>query len=112
MRTARIAVYSLLGLPKQVPDISPTQYDIRSLFKGARALNNGEPFPGERLLHKLLDDTYFAHVLPPLPKSEGESTRRERLEAELSSLRDKGGSALQGFAQWLDRFGQQLRRRD
>lgn len=112
VRTARIAVYSLLGLPKQVPDISPTQYDIRSLLKGARALNNGEPFPGERLLHRLLDDTYFAHVLPPLPQSEGESTRRERLEAELSSLRDKGGWALQGLAQWLDRFGQQLQRRD
>ena len=110
VRTARIAVYTMLDLPKQVPDLSPTQYDIRNLFKGARALNNGEPFIGERLLHKLLDNTYFAHILPPLPKHEGEATRRERLEAELANLRDKGGVALQGFAQWLERFAGQLRK--
>jgi len=110
VRTARIAVYQLLDLPKQVPDLSPTQYDIRSLLRGARALNSNEPFPGERLLHKLLDNTYYAHILPPLPKAEGESTRRERLEAELANLRDKGGWALQGVAQWIDRFGSSLRR--
>ncbi|WP_339694165.1 oleate hydratase [Celeribacter baekdonensis] len=28
IRTARIGVYTLLNIPKQVPDISPTQYDI------------------------------------------------------------------------------------
>jgi len=110
VRTARIAVYSLLGLPKQVPDLSPTQYDIRSLLKGARALNNNEPFPGERLLHKLLDNTYYAHILPPLPKHEGEATRRERLEAELAGLREKGGAALQGLAQWIEKLGEALRR--
>lgn len=110
VRTARIAVYTLLDLPKQVPDLSPTQYDIRSLLKGARALNSGVPFPGERLLHRLLDHTYYAHILPPLPKSEGESTRRERLEAELADLRDKGGWLLQGLAQWVDRLGSRLRK--
>lgn len=110
VRTARVAVYTLLGLPKQVPDLSPTQYDIRSLLRGARALNSNEPFPGERLLHKLLDGTYYAHILPPLPKSEGEATRRERLEAELAHLRDKGGWALQGLAHWIDRLGGSLRR--
>lgn len=109
VRTARVAVYTLLDLPKQVPDLSPTQYDIRSLLKGARALNSGLPFPGERLLHRLLDHTYYAHILPPLPKSEGESTRRERLEAELADLRDKGGLLLQGLAQWVDRLGSRLR---
>jgi oleate hydratase len=110
VRTARVAVYTLLGLPKQVPDLSPTQYDIRSLLRGARALNNGEPFPGERLLHKLLDHPYYAHILPPLPRSEGAATRRERLEAELAGLREKGGTALQGLAQWIDRFGSRLRK--
>ncbi|MET3009659.1 oleate hydratase [Stenotrophomonas koreensis] len=112
IRTARVAVYTLLDLPKQVPDLSPTQYDIRSLFRGARALNNGEPFPGERMLHKLLDNTYYAHILPPLPASEGTATRRERLEAELGKLREKSGWALQGLAQWIDRFGDQLRGKD
>ena len=70
VRTARIGVYELLGIRKQVADISPTQYDIRNLLKGARALSNGKPFPGERLLHRLLKDTYFAHILPPLPEEE------------------------------------------
>lgn len=111
VRTARIAAYTLLDLPKQVPDLSPTQYDIRSLLRGARALNNGEPFPGERLLHRLLDNTYYAHILPPLPGNEGESTRRERFEEELASLRDKGGAVLQTLAGWFDRFGAQLRKR-
>merc|ERR1712146_399727 len=60
IRTARIGVYKLLNIPKQAPDISPTQYDIRNLIKGARALNSGKPFPGERLLHRLLDRTYYA----------------------------------------------------
>lgn len=88
IRTARVAVYTLLGLRKQVPDISPTQYDIRAMLKGARALNNGEPFPGERLLHRLLDKTYFAHILPPLP--EPEAGRRELAESELKALLGKG----------------------
>lgn len=110
IRTARIAVYSLLSLPKQVPDLSPTQYDIRNLLKAARTLNNNEPFPGERVLHKLLDHTYYAHILPPLPQSEGAATRRERLEQELASLRDKGGAALQGVAQWIDKLGNALRK--
>jgi len=109
VRSARIAVYTLLDLPKQVPDLSPTQYDIRNLLKGARALNNGEPFVGERLLHRLLGNTYYAHILPPLPDNEGEQTRRQRLEAELASLKDKGGWALQGLSQWLDRLGSKLR---
>lgn len=68
IRTARVGVYKLLNIPKQVPDISPTQYDIRNMIKGARAMNNGKPFMGERLLHWFLDKTYFAHILPPLTR--------------------------------------------
>ena len=107
VRTARIGVYTLLGLPKQVADISPTQYDIRNLLKGARALNNNEPFPGERLLHRLLDKTYYAHILPPLP--EQEETIRERAEAELSALLGKGSQALGTVFGWLDRLRDGLR---
>ncbi|MBB5046513.1 oleate hydratase [Rhodopseudomonas rhenobacensis] len=102
VRTARIGVYTLLGLPKQVADISPTQYDIRNLMKGARALNNNEPFPGERLLHRLLDNTYYAHILPPLP--EQDDSLRERAEAELSALLGKGSQALGAVYGWLDRL--------
>ncbi|EAT13828.1 oleate hydratase [Bermanella marisrubri] len=84
VRTARVAVYSLLNLSKVVPDISPTQYDVRNMLKGARALNNGKPFIGERLLHRLLDKTYYAHILPPLP--EPEESKLESLEAEIKQL--------------------------
>ena len=80
IRTARVAVYTLLDLPKQVPDISPVQYDIRNLLKAARALNNNEPFPGERLLHRLLGRTYYAHILPPLPDLEGPPRGSAQLE--------------------------------
>ena len=82
IRTARIGVYKLLNIPKQVPDISPTQYDIRNLIKGARALNSGKPFMGERLLHRLLDKTYFAHILPPTPP-EPEESKQSRFEEEM-----------------------------
>ncbi len=106
VRTARIAVYTLLGLPKQVPDLSPTQYDIRTLLKAARAINSGEPFPGERLLHKLLDNTYFAHVLPPLP--EARESRREQIDADLAAVLGRGSQALSSAAERLDLFRERL----
>jgi oleate hydratase len=99
VRTGRVTAYSLLGLPKQVPDISPTQYDIRTLIKAARTLNNDEPFVGERLLHRLLDQTYFAHILPPLPDSG--TSRLTELEEELRVLVGKGGGALKEGSTWL-----------
>jgi len=108
VRTARVAVYTLLDLPKQVPDISPTQYDIRNLLKAARALNNGEPFPGERLLHRLLDKTYFAHVLPPLPGSDRAQVR-QRFEEELEGVLGKGSQALKGISAWFGEFREGLR---
>ena len=106
VRTARIAVYTLLGLPKQVPDLSPTQYDIRTLLKAARAINNGEPFPGERLLHKLLDNTYFAHVLPPLPGAR--ESRREQIDADLAAVLGRGSQALSSAAERLELFRERL----
>jgi len=99
IRTARIGVYKLLNIPKQVPDISPTQYDIRNLIKGARALNSGKPFIGERLLHRLLDKTYFAHILPPLP--EPEETKQSRFEEEMHELLGKGNNVMHKFGGWI-----------
>lgn len=110
VRTARVAVYTLLGLNKQVPDISPTQYDIRTLLKAARALSNGEPFPGERLLHRILDKTYFAHVLPPI--REQETTLKERFEDELAALLGKGSQSLKAAADWYANLREGLRRKD
>ncbi|HCE41049.1 MAG: oleate hydratase [Alcanivorax sp.] len=111
VRTARVAVYRLLGLNKAVPDISPTQYDIRNLLKAARALNNGRPFPGERLLHRLLDRTYFAPVLPPLPDDEEEPApgAANPFDAELSALADRGGEALKDVRAWFTRLRDNLR---
>ena len=99
IRTARIGVYKLLNIPKQVPDINPTQYDIRHMLKGARALNNGKPFIGERLLHRLLDKTYFAHVLPPLPETE--DSKQTRFEEEMHELLGKGNAAIQTLGDWI-----------
>jgi len=106
IRTARVGVYTLLGLHKQVPDISPVQYDIRTLLKAARALNNDEPFPGERLLHRLLDKTYFAHILPPLPDQE--TTLREKAEAELAELFGAGGQTVGRVIGWLEKIRENL----
>lgn len=72
IRTARIAVYKLLNLNKQVPDINPSQYDIRHLLKAVRTLNDGKAFLGEVILHKVLRGTYFEHVLPPIEEDKEE----------------------------------------
>lgn len=63
VRTARIAVYELLNLNKQVPDINPLQYDIRHLLKATKALNDYQPIPGEGILKRLLKNTYYEHLL-------------------------------------------------
>jgi len=102
VRTARVAVYTLLNLPKAVPDLSPTQYDIRNLLKAARALNNGEPFVGERLLRRLLGHTYFAHILPPPPVQE--PSHLAQAEEDLHALLGKGNEAVKHIAGWLTRF--------
>lgn len=108
VRTARVAVYTLLDLPKQVPDISPGQYDIRNLLKGARALNNDKPFPGERLLHRLLGSTYFAHILPPLPQAG--SPQLERIEDELERWTGKSGELLQKALAGVESLRNSLKR--
>ncbi|MEP6928865.1 MAG: oleate hydratase, partial [Flavobacterium sp.] len=64
VRTARIAVYELLNLNKQVPDINPLQYDIRHLLKATKTLNDNKSFLGEGILRKVLKGTYFEHILP------------------------------------------------
>ena len=63
VRTARIAVYKLLNLNKQVPDINPLQYDIRQLLKAAQSLNDFQPVTGEWILRKFLKGTYYEHIL-------------------------------------------------
>ncbi|WP_339696904.1 oleate hydratase [Celeribacter baekdonensis] len=99
IRTARIGVYTLLNIPKQVPDISPTQYDIRNMIKGARALNSGKPFVGERLLHRVLDKTYFSHILPPLP--DPENTKHDMVAQEIGEILGKGGEAVKVVGTWI-----------
>lgn len=82
VRTGRQAVYQLLNLNKQVPDIFPLQYDVRHLLKAAHALNDNKPIVGEGLLRKLLQGTYYEHILPNTGKSkdEQESFFVEQLE--------------------------------
>jgi oleate hydratase len=109
VRTARVAVYTLLGLAKQVPDLSPVQYDVRNLIRAARALNNNEPFPGERLLHRVLDKTYFAHILPPLP--DNQRNLGTVLEDEASWLVGKGSSALKDLHGRLETLRENLAKR-
>ncbi|AAV82435.1 oleate hydratase [Idiomarina loihiensis] len=110
IRTARIGVYKLLNIPKQVPDISPTQYDIRNIIKGARALNSNKPFIGERMLHRLLDKTYFAHILPPLP--EPEEKKQTHFEEELRELLGKGGDLIHKFSSWVNSLRENFSSKD
>lgn len=65
VRTARVAVYELLDINKQVPDIYPSQYDIRHLLRAAHTLTDGEGFFGENVLRTVLTNTYYENILPP-----------------------------------------------
>jgi oleate hydratase len=92
VRTARIGVYSLLGIKKQVPDIYPGQYDIRRLLRATRTLNNDEAFLGEGMLRHILRGTYFEHILPLGPDEKPEDLHQEGIfEHQLSKLRSLFG---------------------
>jgi oleate hydratase len=88
VRTARIGVYSLLGLKKQVPDIHPGQYDIRRLLRATRTLNNDEAFLGEGLLRSLLGGTYLENILPLGPNEDTADLHKHGLfEQQIGALR-------------------------
>jgi oleate hydratase len=88
VRTARIGVYTLLGIKKQVPDIYPGQYDIRRLLRAARTLNNDDAFLGEGILRHFLGGTYFEHILPLGPGEETADVRKPGMfQHQLSAFR-------------------------
>ena len=86
VRTARIAVYELLNLNKQVPDINPLQYDIRHLLKATKTLNDNKSFLGEGILRKVLKGTYFEHILPP--NEEQDEEHESFLTEQVSKFKD------------------------
>lgn len=87
VRTGRIAVYEMLNLNKQVPDINPTQYDIRQLLKATNTLNDGAPFVGEGLLRRILKGTYYEHILPQLINEEG-NEKESFLQEQFTKFKD------------------------
>ncbi len=114
IRTARIGVYSLLGIKKQVPDIFPGQYDIRRILRATRTLNNDEPFLGEGILRRLLGGTYFEHILPLGPNEKSEDLHKLGLvEQQLSDLRSlfEKSHALDAPKRWIQTAIEALRGR-
>ncbi|MBT2732947.1 oleate hydratase [Carnobacterium sp. ISL-102] len=57
VRSAMMAVYTLLGLEKNPPEIYPSQYDIRVVANAAKAMYSGRPLPAEPVIKKLLSNT-------------------------------------------------------
>lgn len=89
VRTARIAVYSLLNLNKQVPDVYPSQYDIRHLLKATKSLNDNKPFAGEGILRKVLKGTYYEHVIPNAHHFPVEEEKKENfLQEQMHKFHD------------------------
>jgi len=114
VRTARIGVYSLLGVKKQVPDIYPGQYDIRRLLRAARSLNSDEPFVGEGILRRFLGGTYFENILPlgpdELPADIHKPSLFERERRALLDLIEKS-ETLDGMKHWFHGILESLRSR-
>ncbi|WP_447641476.1 MULTISPECIES: oleate hydratase [Chitinophagaceae] len=88
VRTARVAVYELLNLNKQVPDINPLQYDIRHLLKATKTLNDDKPFLGEGLLKRVLKGSYFEHILPIGSNTHHEEEKESFLAEQFGKFRD------------------------
>ncbi len=63
VRSAMIAVYKLLNLDKQVPEIYPSKYDIRHIINATKTLYGNKPLPGEFFVKKLLKDTSLEGLL-------------------------------------------------
>jgi oleate hydratase len=57
VRSAMMAVYKLLGLEKNPPEIYSSQYDIRVVLNAVKAMNSGRPLPAETIIKKLLWNT-------------------------------------------------------
>ena len=57
VRSAIMAVYTLLGLEKNPPEVYPSQYDIRVVANAAKAMYSGRPLPAESIIKKLLSNT-------------------------------------------------------
>lgn len=57
VRSAIMAVYTLLGLEKNPPEIYPSQYDIRVVANTVKSMNSGRPLPAEAIIKKLLSNT-------------------------------------------------------
>ncbi|WP_456398670.1 oleate hydratase [Mesoaciditoga sp.] len=62
VRSAMIAVYTLLNLDKQVPEIYPSKYDIRYIIKATKTLYGNRSLPGESIAKKLLKDTSLENL--------------------------------------------------
>jgi oleate hydratase len=114
VRTARIGVYSLLGVKKQVPDIYPGQYDIRRILRATRTLNSDEPFVGEGLLRRFLGGTYFENILPLGPDEQPADLHKPGLfERERRAVLDliEKSETLDGLKHWFQGKLESLRDR-
>lgn len=62
IRGAMMAVYGLLGLEKQVPEVYPSLYDVRVLAAAAKTMYNGK-IPFGFLVRKFLKGTTFEGLI-------------------------------------------------
>lgn len=63
VRSAMMAVYTLLGLKKNPPEIYASQYDIRTIVAATKAMYSGRPLPAEFIVKKLLSNTSLEGLL-------------------------------------------------
>ncbi len=57
IRSAIMAVYTLLNLEKNPPEVYPSQYDIRTIMNATKTMYSGRPLPAEPIIKKLLSNT-------------------------------------------------------
>ncbi|PKL70652.1 MAG: oleate hydratase [Methanomicrobiales archaeon HGW-Methanomicrobiales-1] len=57
VRSAMTAVYTLLALDKQPPEVHPSQYDLRVIAAAVKTMYGGKHMPGEMILRHFLKNT-------------------------------------------------------
>lgn len=63
VRSAMMAVYSLLALEKEVIPVHPSKYDVRVLLTAVRTCLGNKPLPLDRTLGQLLSGTVISQLL-------------------------------------------------
>lgn len=92
VRTGMEAVYTLTDVPRAVPEVYNSTYDVRHLIRAAAALRDYEPYEVPKWLTKLVARTEIGWMLAHFGFIDPKVEVQTKVEAVTPVRRDSGGS--------------------